>query len=188
MKKIEEIPLTELFRAKQDIHQPDFRMPYDNTDEKYFHFFYDTLAKMQLNSIVPSSILVNFETSKNTLLYSYYCYRMSAPATLFLLSTLEMALTERAKISNKEFKAQDGLYEKFKYAFSQKWLDIKLLAPASAQENVKDWLYYAHNDYVGYYVYLRNELAHGSFVLDTPLSTCDIFNQVTQIINLLFEN
>ena len=103
------------------------------------------------------------------------------------MCALELALTEKAKSLNKEFKDHDGLNEKLKYAFNQKWLDIKALAPPMAKKNVKDWLYYAHNDYVGYYVSLRNELAHGSFILDTPMMTCDLFNQVAQIINMLFE-
>lgn len=187
MKKEEEIPKIDLYRERNDIHVPDYRIPYKDTDEKYLDFFHDTLLKIQLTPQVSKNVVIHFETSKNTLLYSYYCYRMSAPATLYLLCALEMALTEKAKMLNKEFKDHDGLNEKFKYAFNQKWLDIKILAPPMAKKNVKDWLYYAHNDYVGYYVALRNELAHGSFILDTPMMTCDLFGQVAQIINMLFE-
>lgn len=184
----EEIPKAELFKDRKAILTPDFRISYDNTDEKYFNLFYEAIAKITLNSQVPQKILLNFETSRNTLLYSYYCYRMSAPATLYLLSTLEMALTVRARTSSKEFKDRDGLNEKFKYAFNQHWLDIKKLAPTGALNNVKDWLYYAHNDYVGYYVNLRNDLAHGSSGLDTPLLVCDLFSQIAQIINMLFDD
>lgn len=186
--KIEEpIPRTELFRDRNDILIPDFRMSYDNTDEKYLDLFHGTLSKIKLTSQPPKDVMINFETARNTLLHSYFCYRLSAPATLYLFCTLEMALTEKAKLSKKHFREHDGLNEKFKYAFNQKWLDIKKLAPSEAQKNVKDWLYYTHNDYIGSYVYLRNELAHGSFILDTPLMTCDLFGQVAQVINMLFE-
>jgi hypothetical protein len=175
------------FREKENHLVPDFRIPYKDSNEKYFDYFHSCLSDIKITSNVSQNVFINFETSRNTLLYSYYCYRMSAPAALYLLSTLEMALEERAKKSGKEFKAHQGLNEKFKYAFTQKWLDIKKLAPIQAQKNVKDWVYYTYNDFIGYYVFLRNELAHGSFILDTPMITCDLFDQIAHIINMLYE-
>lgn len=187
MKQDKEVPKAELFKDKADIFEPGFRWNYDNTNGKYFNFFYDSISKIKLDSSVPTSVLVNFETSKNTLLYSFYCYRMSTPARLYLLCTLEMALTEKAAKIGKIFKDHQGLGEKFSFAFHQEWLDIKQLAPPMARENVKDWLKYTHNDFIGFYVYVRNELAHGSSSLETPLMSCDFFAQVAQIINMLYE-
>lgn len=179
------IPESELFKKKENILIPDFRIPYKNENDEYFNAFYSIIEKIQLNNNVPREVYINFETAKNVLLYSYYSYRMSVPATLFIFSTLELSMTLRAQISEKPFKDHDGFLIKFKHCFQQKWLEIKKIAPSTAKP--KDWLKYTNNSYIGYYVNMRNDLAHGSKRLNTPLETCDIFNDIASIINMLFE-
>ena len=53
---------------------------------------YAEIATLDLAAAVPEGVRVTFETAKNLLLYSWFCYRFMQVAELHGLGTLEMAL------------------------------------------------------------------------------------------------
>ncbi|MBT2988230.1 MAG: hypothetical protein KME65_04645 [Candidatus Thiodiazotropha sp. (ex Ctena orbiculata)] len=56
---------------------------------------YDSIKIIRLNHRVPEDIIIQFETSKNLLLYAWLVYRFYPVARLHALTVLEMALKER---------------------------------------------------------------------------------------------
>lgn len=56
---------------------------------------YEDIQSFELNSVVPHSIRVHFETAKNLYLYSWFVYRFFPVAEQQALTSLEFALRQR---------------------------------------------------------------------------------------------
>lgn len=184
--KIRELSPNERFKRLEMIHKPDVRMMYSVKEDKFLETLHLELDKLNLIEEVGEDVFLGFETAKNTLLYSFYCYRLSVPCTLFAFSVLEMAITTKALSIEKKFKNTDGLKVKMKYAFNQNFWDIKLLAPETAKP--KDWTHYTHNSYIDYYVDMRNRLAHNPAELQGTFDVLELLGDFCKMINMLFEN
>src|SRR5207249_3513015 len=53
---------------------------------------HEEIARLRLVDAVPDGVRVHFETAKNLLMYSWFCYRFMQVAELHALGTVEMAL------------------------------------------------------------------------------------------------
>ena len=72
---------------------------------------YRAIEQIQLNSLVPDDIKVQFDTARNLFMHSFYVYRFYVVAESQALTTLEFALREcigkeQIKLFSKELKAE----------------------------------------------------------------------------------
>lgn len=182
--KRSELSQNERFKRLERLHSPDMRMMYSVKEDKFLEVLHLELDKLNLVDEVGEDVFLGFETAKNTLLYSFYCYRLSVPCTLLAYSVLEMAITTKALSMGKRFKNTDGLKVKMKYAFNQNLWDIKLLASETAKP--KDWTHYTHNAYINYYVDMRNRFAHNPAELYGTFDVLELLGEFCKMINMLY--
>lgn len=104
-------------RTPATVCEPDMRnlsfVVFDEKGErpKILDDLHQAVDKLKLNETVPEDIAVQFETSKNIYLYSWFVYRFFPVARLHVLTVLELALRERLdkEIPEKsEYRSWDG--------------------------------------------------------------------------------
>jgi len=69
----------------------------DRKSPKTIYHQHQAVSKFSLNSRVPESVVIKFETAKNLYLYAWYVYRFHNIAEHEVLGCLEMALRERLR-------------------------------------------------------------------------------------------
>jgi len=165
----------------------------DERNKIYYSYsyddFYHDIAKCKLNDYVPEDIVIHFETAKNILLYSWYSYRLTMPAKMHLISTVEFSLRERTlkegieKVGDRSRKTEKAmLSDLFNLAITQGWInsvDFKKIAP-NANDTYPQVI-------KGAFINFRNGLAHGSTTLLGPTQTLLILEISNIIINTLFK-
>lgn len=172
----------ELFKKIDDIYLPDSRWQWKDT--AVLESFYIRINSIKLVNSVPNDIFINFETAKNTLLYSYFSYRLSMAAMLVALVNLETAIVKKAELVSHKG-GMNGLSQKLQTAFNHKWIDIKNVAnPVNVPD---DWKVYTDCAFIKYFVGLRNSLAHELGVLDLPWKVCQDLETIAKMINELFQ-
>lgn len=86
----------ERLRLLEFVSAPD---PRNNATDSPFQFsladHHARINSIQLNSAVPESIAIQFETTRNLYLYAWYVYRFFMVAKTHAFSTLEMGLKHR---------------------------------------------------------------------------------------------
>jgi hypothetical protein len=92
----EETGKAELYRELQQVFGSDNRHGQDG--EEYLQLIHRLISDVKLLNTIPKDVYLNFETAKNTLLYSNFCYRLSMPAVLFSVASLEMAIHYKGKL------------------------------------------------------------------------------------------
>lgn len=92
----------DIFKLQEEIRVPDVRWKGHLAEEHILKEFYNLISDVKLSERVPNDVFINFETGKNTLLYSYFSYRMSMPALSFAFATLELAITYKAQLHGKQ--------------------------------------------------------------------------------------
>ena len=87
----------DILRTPQNLCKPDPRnQDYSTHDEQEnLDTHYVSIDRIILNKEVPEEILIQFETSKNLLLYAWFVYRFYPIARFHALTVLELALKER---------------------------------------------------------------------------------------------
>lgn len=177
------------FRKLDEITNPDIRLIAANIDEsKYLISFYSKISDIKLSASVPRDVYINFETAKNTLLYSYYCYRLTMPAMIFSLAVLEQAIALKAHAVGFKFSPHCGLKRKLKTGIRQRWLDVSKLSRISGWTMTPDeWTNYIDNAFIPWFVELRNDLAHCPSLLDFPINIWAHMKDISELINQLFE-
>lgn len=132
--------------------------------EQYYAF----VADENLPGHLPVDIRQKYETARNLLIYSWYCYRFFPVATLELYSTLELAL--RHVLGTQGGRGRPGLKALLSLARERGVLKAagfrdrspSVLAPPIARDAPEE----AFMDAVTQVVpYLRNALAHGGALL-----------------------
>ncbi|MES9988118.1 MAG: hypothetical protein ABW077_09390 [Candidatus Thiodiazotropha endolucinida] len=87
----------DFLRTPQNLCNPDPRnqgyATYDERESIDNH--YKSIDQIKLNNEVPEDIIIQFETSKNLLLYAWFVYRFYPIARSHALTVLELALKER---------------------------------------------------------------------------------------------
>ncbi len=169
---------------------------------------HEALAQLVLNDAVPAGVRVHFETAKNLLLYSWFCYRFMQVAELHALGALEMALRRTFSVSD-DAKDAPGLAVLLKRALAEGRLGnqglrhverLETIAPEPIRHvwvdeggvHVGDLIVPEAPDVRGYAEMLarelprhRNTLAHGSELLH-PASANLMLELCCDMINLLF--
>ncbi len=129
-------------RTPATVCEPDMRnlsfVVFDEKGErpKILDDLHQAVDKLKLNETVPEDIAVQFETSKNIYLYSWFVYRFIPVARLHVLTVLELALRERLdKVIQKKskYRSRDGkLYLKsmLRYCKEQRILKNEMFEAA----------------------------------------------------------
>jgi hypothetical protein len=165
------------------------------------------LVRLILDDGVPREVRVHFETAKNLLLYSWFCYRFAQVAELHALATVEMAL--RSTPGMPDERKRRGLGPMLQHALDKGWIQsgafrnvkrLKTTQPPPLRQvwvdhegvHVGDLIVPDLPDFGGYAAMLprelprhRNILAHGSEMLN-PWSANLILELCCDIINQLF--
>ena len=93
--------------------------PRNRSFDLTLHDMHEVAAKLALNQSVPEDIAVQFETSKNVYLYSWFVYRFYPVARLHALTVLELALRNRFEAelpdSYRGFKGRTTLKKMIQY-------------------------------------------------------------------------
>jgi hypothetical protein len=103
-------PLDKIFEADRDCFE-------ESIEDRH-----NKLSSINISGEVPKNVSQLIETAKNLSLYSYYVYRFHQPAELICLISFELALKERARLSDVKVKP-DSFMGHINYAIEQKWLD-----------------------------------------------------------------
>lgn len=163
------------------------------------------LERLVLDDVVPQAVRVHFETAKNLLLYSWFCYRFMQVAEVHALATVELALRRRMGVPDDD---APRLAFMLKRALEEGWIRdegfrhverLRTTPTEPIQETRVDHGGVHLGDVVvpdvpqvsGYakmlateLPWLRNKLAHGSEMLDYRSVylilelCCDIINQL----------
>lgn len=170
----------ELFRKIDDIFKCDNRT--HNDPEGYLKLLHKLISAVTLNQNVPSKVYINFDTARNSLLYAHFCYRLSTPAVLFALATLEMALVLKGEIEEHKFGKYKGLGTKLSVAFEKKWILIEDIKHPFSRETCN----YDVDSIIKLVTHTRDELAHHPEYLNSPHMNIMYFALVADIINSMF--
>lgn len=106
------------------------------------------------------------------------------PALLWSLTSLEMALGAKAEKKGLKFKNSDGLCNKLDMAFSKQWLNIREVVPQSFTPSDRKTY---QESFIRCFPRIRKNLAHGTWILDTPFEVARIFDDIARVINNLFK-
>lgn len=79
------------------------------------------LAGLVLDDGVPFGVRVQFETAKNLLLYSWFCYRFMQAAELHAIGAVEMALRRRFEVRD-DLRDAPGLARMLSDALAAGWI------------------------------------------------------------------
>jgi hypothetical protein len=213
MTKLEPIAECDALRTPDNACLPDersasFVVVNRRTGETHPRSLADEHAELQrlvLSDAVPQAVRIQFETAKNLLLYSWFCYRFMQVAELHALGTVEMALRRRLGIPDDADDAP-GLGFLLRRALEEGWLrdeglrHVERLMTTRPEPIRAAWV-----DHEGVHLgdlivpevpvvsgyakmlatelpWLRNKLAHGSEMLDYPYLilelSCDIIDQL----------
>lgn len=155
---------------------------------------YQSVSAIVLNGAPPSDIREQFDCARNLIVYAWFVYEFSTPATVQIYTTIENALRRRADIA-KNHPARSGLAAYFRHAVECGWLDDRaftFLPRLPAWSNTK--LRQSHRK--GGQIYcdvlaksmpsLRNSLAHGEPSLNTPNSALLPLEICVCIVDALF--
>ncbi len=174
----------ELYRDLNEIFESDNR--HGQPGEEYLQLIHRLISEVKLFDAVPKDVYLNFETAKNTLLYSNYCYRLSMPAVLFSIASLEMAIHYKGKLIGHQFSPHHGLMKKLKTAIDRKWIDIRDVSPRQGIAE-KQPFYDSADSLIKFIVDTRNNLAHEPWFSDSPHCNLIYFNLVASMINSMYK-
>lgn len=176
------------YKLRNEIFEPDPRsLNLESSRGDYFENFHKSISTINLELNVPKEIIIQFETAKNVLLYSYYSYRMSSVANLFVYSVLEKAIKVKYKISNPHDQNSDknqGLRKYMKIALKNGWIhknDFFLFD----REN-EDILDKEAEEMLHMFVDYRNDLSHSPEWLNFPWEVVNQFIICQNMINHIF--
>jgi hypothetical protein len=134
--------------------------------------FYEQIANIKLDEIVPEKIVTQFDIAKNLSVYSCFVYRFHQPAKMHAYSTVELALKDIFDVEGKS----KGFKKMIKNS-----IKLKLI-------NDIDFKSFENTDGVckrilEFMPYFRNTMAHGNsnLINDSPmqLMICrDFINQL----------
>ncbi len=100
--------MDELFKQRDDLFEPDYinihwlKRPADGTQEPVvFDDWYAHISLIRLSESVPREIREQFDTARNTLLYSWFSYRLRTVGLLYSYTVVENALRERLQVKSK---------------------------------------------------------------------------------------
>ncbi len=144
---------------------------------------YRRIESLVLSQSVPEEVIIQFDISRNLLLYSWFVFRFVPVAELYAYASLEHALRIRINSVPVGKKRQfRGLKDRLKHAISQKWIRVEFLPHYQRLEKIQavEWerakkifgnpdvwvvqldpTKYA-DQLLGGLPALRNELAHGT--------------------------
>lgn len=170
----------DLFKNSMDIGLKDDRWNFGAGDS--IEEFHEKISRIEITSEAPRDVIISFEAAKNTMLYSYFSYRLSTPALSFAFSTLEMALKRKLEIEKQ--KLPGGLNNKLVRALDLGWLDVKkIMVPTNLP---LCWDSYVRTAVIPYIRFLRNDLAHDPVYLNFPYRVLGDLSMIARIINMLY--
>lgn len=172
----------DLLKKKHEILNPDSRIAFFvGGPDKNFKLFYDELSSINLEANVPKEVVIQFETSKNTLLFSFYAYRLSTVAILYAYSSLENALNLRLNPDDAK-----GLKKKLKLAIKRNFIRLEDVPYSQGYESLtlNDRIDKGLEDFCNF----RNSLAHGQSFLDSLWNVPKRLASVAILINALFRD
>lgn len=156
-----EIDFSDKFKNKSQIFDPDPRIEsFTSHSGDFFEKFYNSIDEIKLDVSVPKDVCIQFETTKNVLLYSFFSYRMSTVANLYAYSVLEKAIKEKYRQSNlNEFKNENpGLRKYMKLALKEGWIQRKDFYQCElSNDDISDE---ASEEMLHMFVDIRNDLSH----------------------------
>lgn len=183
---------SDLLKKFSDVLKPDRRVIFwGGGVENNFQAFYSEISKMQLNEHVPEDVVIQFETAKNVLLYSFYAYRMSTVAKSYAYSVFEKALVEKIRIELRDLSPDKteaslpkGLKNKLKFALDKGWL-------------IKNDFFYLRNEQISrsqelldaiyeFFINRRNDLSHEPWELDILWRVPEDISIFAHLINKLY--
>lgn len=183
------------FREHSEMFTPDSRallsgMPF----EENFAAFYQELKGISLSGNVPVQIRIDFETIKNTLLYSVYSYRLSTVSYSYAYATFEKALKIKLKETSasltisKESESFDkeilkcrGLKARINLALKYDLLRLDDFCPNFQIEDDEPKLQYLDD-----FIDSRNEFAHGTVFLDIVWRMPPRIKFISDLVNSLW--
>ncbi len=184
---MEKVEVCDQFKAKDKIHSPDERIEniIHHNDVNYLSGLHSAIEKISLNKKVPKEVAIQFETARNVLLYSYFSYRMTTVAHLFIYSVLEKAIRDKHKTTYpNETKYFKGLKDSLVYALKKGWIQKKDFYffdinndEITKTDSEKD---------IDFFVQYRNELAHSPQWLLPPFEVAQHFTLFQKMINRMF--
>lgn len=199
----------EKFKDKVDIFNADPRMElfvsFDRkTGEKIgqsAELMHDRLSPYLINASCPEEVHTSFNTAKNLILYSWFCYGFSPVASMHLYGTLELALREKAKYDGVVDWENLGLSALLKIAVNRKWIVDDKFYSVRQREAAREEVMARSGDVFQPYTkddmqycrilmdtvpYLRNRLAHGHGTVYPFSWSIHLLGTVTDLINQLF--
>lgn len=142
---------------------------------------YRKIKKISLADYCPSNLIRHFDDARNLYLYSYYHYRFCMIARRELITALELAFKQKAKMLNLKNNVY-GLKDLTDALVANKLINDKNIKKIRSTFKSVDDFYKLMADYR----ILRNELSHGSdMIYPTVMQE---FVDVKNIINLLFKH
>lgn len=163
--------------------------------------YYLWASEIKLNEAVPEEIRKQFEKALYVFVFCWFEYEFTALAEKHAYATLELALTTRSKIEDKN-KTPRGLFKLMELAIEKGWVtDQGLTLPPRLHKNSfledDDCAETPPSKYdsqaycrilLSAFQTFRNSLAHGSTIIDTPDSVILRIRTCAELINQLFEN
>ncbi|WP_374028986.1 hypothetical protein [Bdellovibrio bacteriovorus] len=158
----------------QDIRIKSFGLGFPDIAE-----YLKLLDVCELSHHVPEVIRQSFDIARNTLAYTYFCYELSMPAQLYAYSVVELAL--KTKLELLGFKTdKSSLKKRYDDVRSRNLIAFK----SDEDKSMIDFYvkYLSSKSFFG----KRNELAHGSNMLETPFDALNDLRKCSILINALF--
>jgi len=178
--KQETISNCDALKKPDSVFEADERVRLFSGDiQRNFDLFYSSINSIKLSDQVPVEVQVHFETAKNTLLYSFYAYRMSTVGLLYGFASLEKGLNIR--LGAKKYR---GLKDKMRRAVRSGHItldDIPFSFRSIATEPDKQLDEILHN-----FCDFRNRLAHDPDYLNILWQSPKSLAALGDLLNKLF--
>jgi hypothetical protein len=177
-----------------EVLEPDDRSRLSGTSLESLHRF---AAEATLNASVPELVQNQFAMARNAYLYSRFFYPFRAVAFLYSILAIELALQLRVKSAHPDLFAggrEATLYPLLERALKERWIldsgfknidpDVEIAKKiAKRYPGIPDDQRSCYS-LLDALVSLRNDLAHGKFMIAPAMST--LVARGTEIINQLY--
>jgi hypothetical protein len=185
----------ETLKPLNKILEPDGRNRYRNITLPALHAI---AADITLHPSVPEPVQDQFTIARNAYLYSWFFYPFQAPALLYSILSIELALQIRVKEANPDMFSGDReptLFPLLRYALQKRWIvdsgfDIEVMADFQTTEKIAKQFpnipvdqRYSYN-LLDVLPMLRNDLAHGNYMLAPGMGP--LLMRGAELINQLF--
>lgn len=189
---------TDKLRDYNDLFNPDSRArSFGPSFETNFKIYYEELTEITLSKNVPLGIRIDFETVKNTLLYSIFSYRLSTVAFTYAYATFEKSLRMRFQALSSSLNNEDdrerfnkaidrcrGLKSRIKLALKCNVLSIDDFCPNIP--HISEVSMEVKEEILNIFIQNRNDFAHGTVQLDIVWKAPSRLRFIADLINQLW--